>query len=44
MCAGLMLRRHAAKVGFVMIDGNKIGARGTKKRRRKAKTAEIRST
>jgi hypothetical protein len=26
MCAGLMLRRRAAKVGFVMIGGKKIQA------------------
>lgn len=32
MCAGLMLRRHAAKLGFVVIDGKKIAAPGAKKR------------
>ena len=26
MCAGLMLRRHAAKLGFVVIGGKKIEA------------------
>ena len=40
MCAGLTLRRHALKVGHVVIDGKKIGAPGAKKRGRKAKTAE----
>jgi hypothetical protein len=40
MCAGLMLRRHAAKVGFVMIGGKKIQAPGAKKRGRKAKAVE----
>jgi hypothetical protein len=40
MCAGLMLRRHAKKVGFVVIDGKKIAAPGAKKPRgRKAKAA-----
>jgi hypothetical protein len=32
MCAGLMLRRQARKVGFVVIDGKKITATGAKKR------------
>jgi hypothetical protein len=36
MCAGLMLRRHALKVGHVVIDGKKIAAPGAKKRGRKA--------
>ena len=31
MCAGLMLRRHATKVGFVVIGGKKIAAPGVKK-------------
>jgi hypothetical protein len=39
MCAGLGLRRHAAKVGFVVIDEKKIAAPGAKKRGRKAKAA-----
>ena len=39
MCAGLMLRRHALKVSHVVIDGNKIGAPGVKKRGEKAKAA-----
>jgi hypothetical protein len=39
MCAGLMLRRHATKLGFVVIGGKKIAAPGAKKRGRKAKTA-----
>ena len=39
MCAGLMLRRHAAKLGFAMIGGKKIEAPSAKKRGRKAKTA-----
>ena len=39
MCAGSMLRRHAAKRGFVVIGGKKITAPGTKKRGRKAKTS-----
>jgi hypothetical protein len=39
MCAGLMLRRHASKVGHIVIGGKKIAALGTKKRGRKAKTA-----
>jgi hypothetical protein len=34
MCAGLMLRRQARKVGFVLIDGKKITATGAKKRGR----------
>jgi hypothetical protein len=33
MCAGLMLRRHALKVGHVVIGGKKIAAPGAKKRR-----------
>jgi hypothetical protein len=36
MCAGLMLRRQARKVGFVVIGGKKITAPGAKKRGRKA--------
>jgi len=40
MCGGLMLRRHAAKVGHVVIGGKKIEAPGAKKRGRNAKTAE----
>ena len=41
MCAGLMLRSHAAKQGFVIIGGKKIAAPGEKKsRERKAKAAE----
>jgi len=40
MCAGLMLRRHALKVGHVVIGGKKIAAPGLKKRGRKAKAAE----
>lgn len=44
MCAGLMLRRHAAKFGFVVIGGTRIEAPAAKKlRRRKAKTAEAKS-
>ena len=39
MCAGLMLRRHASKQGFIIISGKKIAAPGTKKRRRKLKLA-----
>jgi hypothetical protein len=39
MCAGLMLRRQARKVGFVVVGGKKIAAPGAKKRGRKAKTA-----
>ena len=35
MCAGLMLRRHAAKKGFMVIGGKKIQAPGAKKRGRK---------
>jgi hypothetical protein len=38
MCAGLMLRRHAATVGRVIIGGKKITTAGAKKRGRKAKT------
>jgi hypothetical protein len=34
MCAGLMLRRKARKVGFVVIDGKKNTATGAKKRGR----------
>jgi hypothetical protein len=37
MCTGLMLRRHALKVGHVVIGGKKIAAPG--KRGGKAKTA-----
>jgi hypothetical protein len=37
MCAGLMLRRQASKVGQVVIAGKKISAPGAKKRGRKAK-------
>jgi hypothetical protein len=33
MCAGLMLRRHAAKRGFVMIGGKKIAAPGARHKR-----------
>lgn len=40
MCAGLMLRRQARKVGHVIIGGKKIAAPGAKKRGRKAKKAE----
>jgi hypothetical protein len=43
MCAGLMLRRRALKVGHVIIDGKKIAAPGATKRGRKAKTAEAAS-
>jgi hypothetical protein len=32
MSAGLMLRRHALKVGHVVIGGKKIAAPGAKKR------------
>lgn len=40
MCAGLMLRRHATRLGYVVIGGKKIGASGAKKPRgRKAKAA-----
>jgi hypothetical protein len=39
MCAGLMLLRHAAKVGFVVIGGKKILAPGAKERGRKAAEA-----
>jgi hypothetical protein len=38
MCAGLMLRRHALKVGYAAINGKKVSAPGAKKRGRKAKT------
>ena len=40
MCAGLILRRHAAKHGFVVIDSKCIEEPGAKKRARKAKAAE----
>jgi hypothetical protein len=40
MCAGLTLRRHALKVGHVVIGGKKIAAPGAKKRGRKAKAAK----
>jgi hypothetical protein len=40
MCAGLMLRRHALKVGHVVIGGKKIAAPRAKKRGRKAKAAK----
>jgi len=40
MCAGLMLRRHALKVGHVVIGGKKLAAPGAKKRGGKAKAAE----
>ncbi len=40
MCAGLMFRRHAAKVGFVVIGRNKITVPGAKKPGRKAKAIE----
>ncbi len=39
MCAGLMLRRHASKVGHVVIGGKKIPAPDAKKRGRGAKPA-----
>jgi hypothetical protein len=39
MCAGLMLTRHAAKRGFVVIGGKKIAAPGAKKRDHKVKGA-----
>jgi hypothetical protein len=26
ICAGLMLRRHALKIGYVVIDGKSLGA------------------
>jgi hypothetical protein len=42
MCAGLMFRRQALKVGHVVIDGKKIGAPGAKKRGRKAKATAAR--
>jgi len=37
MCAGLMLRRQAAKVGYVVICGKKIAAPSAKKRGWKGK-------
>jgi hypothetical protein len=40
MCAGLMLRRHAAKRGFGVIGGKKIAVPCAKKRGRKGKAAE----
>ncbi len=40
MCAGLMLRRHALRVGHVVIDGKKIVAPGAKKRERKARATK----
>jgi hypothetical protein len=40
MCAGLMVRRRAAKFGFVVIGGKKIEAPGAKKRGRNVKSAE----
>jgi len=40
MCAGLMLRRRARKLGFVVIDGKKIAALGAKKHGRNVKSAE----
>lgn len=40
MCAGLMLPRHALKVGHVVIGGKKNAAPGAKKRGRKAKSAQ----
>jgi hypothetical protein len=40
MCAGLMLRRHASKQGFIMISGKKIAAPGAKKRRRKPQSVD----
>ncbi len=43
MCAGLMLRRHAVKLGFVVIGGKQIQAPGAKKRGREAKAAEAKS-
>jgi hypothetical protein len=37
MCAGLMLRRHASKVGYVLISGKKNhGTRREKAKGRKA--------
>jgi len=36
MCAGLMLRRYASKVGYVVIGGKKIATPGAKKRGTKA--------
>jgi hypothetical protein len=39
MCGGLMLPRHALKVGHVIIDGKKIAAPGAKKRGRETQTA-----
>jgi len=35
LCAGLMLRRHALKVGHVVIGGKKIAAPGAKNSGRK---------
>jgi hypothetical protein len=44
MCAGLMLRRHALKVGHIVIGGKKFGAPIAKKPRgRKARAAEAKS-
>jgi len=43
MCAGLTLRRHALKVGHLIIGGKKITAPGAKKRGRKAKQTEVKS-
>jgi hypothetical protein len=40
MCAGLMLRRHALKVGHVVIGSKKIAAPGAKKRGRKTRSVE----
>jgi hypothetical protein len=40
MCAGLMRRRHALKVGHVVIGSKKFKAPGAKKRGWKAKTVE----
>ena len=37
MCAGLMLRRHAANLGFVVIGGKKLQPPGAKKPGRKAR-------
>ena len=36
MCAGLMLRPHAWKVGHIVIGGKKIAAPGAKKRGQKS--------
>ena len=44
MCAGLMLRRRALKVGHVIIDGKKIAAPGATKRGRKTKTTKPENT